>query len=330
MSYNKEGNIISKPSKTLSKYRANKKKQKRTNLWLFFSTVLIISIATEATLNEVGLIRTIIFGKEEVNWRYAIHFGPIEDYIKKYPTGVHIKEAKEKLEYEVWRNAFVYGTLESYKNYLTEYPNGKYLEKAEENYEWKNAERINTIQSYENYLFKYPEGKYSKDIKEEILTWEKAVYTNTIIHFKNYISKYPKGEFVDKALQKFSEKGIKYYIIEVDFKNLSNYRYATIHDHKELTYIEPRIRIISTEDNEVEISYKSKNPSGFIEKFSRSDDRIRNNEIIKERFHLNKGVNKFRYIKGWGHKQGEWRQGTYEFIFYIDNNEYYTQTMTVK
>ena len=102
-----------------------------------------------------------------------------------------------------------------------------------------------------------------------------------------------------------------------------------MHDSKELTYLKPRIKLISTINEEVEISYKRKNPSGFFARFNGSDDKIKNNEIINKRFHLNKGVETIRFYQGWS-QPGEWRLGTYEFIFYIDNKEYYTQKMTVK
>ena len=45
--------------------------KKRTIRWLIISIVLLASIETEGSLNEVGLIKTIILGKEEANWRYA-------------------------------------------------------------------------------------------------------------------------------------------------------------------------------------------------------------------------------------------------------------------
>ena len=130
--YNKEGKINSEPSKVFNVFRKNKKRKKRTIRWLIIAIVLIIIIL-------------------------AIN--------KKYPNGVYVKGAKEKLEeleYMELRKTYYDGTSESFKNYLKNYPNGRYSEEAKENYEWKNAERINTVASYSYYLDKYPKGEYSK------------------------------------------------------------------------------------------------------------------------------------------------------------------------
>lgn len=83
-------------------------------------------------------------------------------YLKSFPTGECVDEAKDELDKTACKAAEKENSIDGWKAYLKEYPNGKC--KAEANTVFdkaacKKAEQKNSIDGWERYLEKFPRGK---------------------------------------------------------------------------------------------------------------------------------------------------------------------------
>lgn len=112
-------------------------------------------------------------------WQKACSINTVESYTKylqDFPSGVHAKDAKARIETIYWNNAQEADTAESYQSYLTHFSYGTYTTKAknrinqieEELKLWNYAEKENTISSYNLYLKKYPGGKHKNEANRRI------------------------------------------------------------------------------------------------------------------------------------------------------------------
>lgn len=103
-----------------------------------------------------------------------------EEYLKKYPKGMYIKTANDKIleisENVFWQTVCQKGEISDYENYIKEFPNGKFIGNAQEAIVFLEHEiadfneccKINTLDSCYDYLKKYPNGKYVENIKHQI------------------------------------------------------------------------------------------------------------------------------------------------------------------
>lgn len=112
-------------------------------------------------------------------WQKACSINTVESYTKylqDFPSGVHAKDAKARIETIYWNNAQEADTVESYQSYLTHFSYGAYTTKAknrikqieEELKLWNYAEKEKTISSYNLYLKKYPDGKHKDEANRRI------------------------------------------------------------------------------------------------------------------------------------------------------------------
>lgn len=106
-----------------------------------------------------------------------------------------------------WRWVSYKDQAEDYANYLKSWPSGHHVTEAKKLYDersWSNAKGANTIQAFETYIFNHPEGKYISEARNMIgnLLWKKAKDQNTIVSYQQYIDVQPFGRFVDEAKSK--------------------------------------------------------------------------------------------------------------------------------
>ncbi|MBN1808172.1 MAG: hypothetical protein JW909_03825 [Planctomycetes bacterium] len=123
-----------------------------------------------------------------------------DTYLRSYPSGRHVAEAKQRLNdldernfEQVMADADAAGAdfdkaVESYEKYIVEHPNGLHISdaermiaeeipKARDDFEFASAEEAagskqddsaQTIKAYETYLAKYPEGHHAHEAREQL------------------------------------------------------------------------------------------------------------------------------------------------------------------
>ena len=155
-----------------------------------------------------------------------------EIYLKEYPNGLHVKEAKGKIDefiaiekdHKAFDEAKQTDTKASYELYLRNYSIGLHVKEAKEkidecvlrdNNAYDKALHLNTKQAYEIYLKEYPNGLHAKESKnkiEEFIAIEKdeqafadALKMNTKASYESYLKNYPNGLHVKEAKNKIDE-----------------------------------------------------------------------------------------------------------------------------
>ncbi len=100
-----------------------------------------------------------------------------EEYIQTSPEGLHIIEAKRRLndskDRDDWEKALNENRESSITSYLSNHPDGKYASKArrwlksykKEEDKWSYALKYRTLNAYVSYLSEYPAGRHSKYAK---------------------------------------------------------------------------------------------------------------------------------------------------------------------
>ena len=146
-------------------------------------------------------------------WRKAssenLH-GSYSEYLKEYPDGTHVTEARAAIERIQWEAARSANNYESYHEYLLAYPNGRYADEARvdaENAFWRLTESSTsidvekTIQAYEAYLQKYPKGNFAHEARRNIddLAWGRATYADDRNAYESYVGRFPEGAHTDEA-----------------------------------------------------------------------------------------------------------------------------------
>ncbi len=94
----------------------------------------------KAIVTTLGLLIVVALGlminptaRDEIHWRRASHNNDVtsyESYMKTWPHGRHITEAKEKLEFLHWKNALAANTIKGFEQYVQLRPDGKFVAEA--------------------------------------------------------------------------------------------------------------------------------------------------------------------------------------------------------
>lgn len=82
---------------------------------------------------------------------------------------------------KAFKNAKVQNTEEAYQEYIREYPDGRYVAEAKKWADWcafSTAQSQNTIEAYENYLSRYSRGLYVENAQTSIQQIKEATFRN--------------------------------------------------------------------------------------------------------------------------------------------------------
>lgn len=138
-------------------------------------------------------------------------------YIKKYPDGRHVKEAKERidnLDDDIWNSiknssAISIDRLNSYKN---RFPKGRHITECEEKIkdsEWISIQRENTIEAYQEFISKYPTSPHVsqakariKEIENDENDWQNACDKGSTYAYNEYMENHNDGLHVAEARKK--------------------------------------------------------------------------------------------------------------------------------
>ena len=80
-----------------------------------------------------------------------------QDYLRKFPKGKHVSEAKSKIEelrYDKCK------TIADYQKFINDYPKGKYVSGAKSKIEELRYKECKTISDYEKFINDYPNSAY--------------------------------------------------------------------------------------------------------------------------------------------------------------------------
>lgn len=208
------GNDISESNQKFLNFLERKKKKKAASrlIIIFLSVLSVLSafIVYDYNTNDIGLVRMVqtwVLGEDEMDWRDAIEkvsiydVSPLENYLKKYPYGQHLKEARTKIEELEWDKTIAEDSIESYEFYIEKYPEGKMNVSAIEIIQWKKAVENNTLKAYKDYLEIYPDGKYKEVVNNNIeeLIWIETTEQNHIYGYEKYLKDYPNGIYASDA-----------------------------------------------------------------------------------------------------------------------------------
>ena len=135
-------------------------------------------------------------------------------YLKKYPKGECVAEAKEELDRLTCKKAEKKNSVETWDAYLKEFPNGKCKAKAKEEFDkaaCKKAEQQNSAKGWKEYLKKFPEGKCTAKAKVEFdkAACKSAEKKDSVDAWKEYIDRFPKGKCAAKAKEEFDKASCK-------------------------------------------------------------------------------------------------------------------------
>jgi len=134
----------------------------------------MVSERLSLLLPGVVLIAAALAGCHSANyeWSQATTLNTIaayQDYIAKYPNGVHVVDAQARIaslqDDAAWNKAQVASTTEGYQQYLTTEPNGAHAQAARDEITqrdrsaaWRTAKNAGTAQALQDFLSKYPSG----------------------------------------------------------------------------------------------------------------------------------------------------------------------------
>ncbi len=118
--------------------------------------------------------------------------GALDEFVKKYPSAVEVKEAKERYEKIIYEQTTADQTYQSYKKYLDTYPAGAYVEEAQKIYNDKLLDyytRKNDLTAYLEFERNYKSHPAYNAIQDSI--YKLATEDGTVEAFKNFIGNYP-------------------------------------------------------------------------------------------------------------------------------------------
>lgn len=139
---------------------------------------------------------------EECFFKQCSNIATYESYIKNYPNGKYVSQAKsaiDKLYYEACRS------ISEYQSYISNFPNGAYLGAAKSRIEELRYKSCKTTEDFKNYMRGYPNGMYyeqARKIVEDEELWAKCIVTDSKNLYKEYLAKFPYGRHNKEAEEK--------------------------------------------------------------------------------------------------------------------------------
>ncbi|MCL6097531.1 MAG: hypothetical protein M1391_03020, partial [Bacteroidetes bacterium] len=325
-----------------------RKKSRIIKIVTVLSFILLV-IIMDAVSGNIGIIKEfkiLTQGEEKFIWNEYRETQDIQilySYLKKYPNGKYKSEAESIIEEMNWRVANNNNTINSFKNYLKAYPNGEFKLLAKENIDWIKAKQRNTLYAYKDYLKKHIQGNHVMDAKNYIdnLIWDEALRYNNSYYYQyylsnapigihrtdamielksfdtideavNYLQTEPNGIYKGKAIDKLAESSHTYYIIDAVFYNFKNSEVSKEFHSSDVSSIAPQIKLISTKDVTIDLSYKFKDDRGWF---------AGNGITDSEKFNLVRGINTIQFSNGFRYAVHEWFSGIYTYYFYADGIE---------
>jgi hypothetical protein len=150
--------------------------------------------------------------RDEISWRWATlenETASYESYVKAWPDGRHLAEAKARHDARSWAEAEATNTIPAYERYVKNHGQGKHVAAAKDKVDylrWQEFAAANTVGGYELYLALHGDGKFAAKARDNIesLRWQQATSTNTIKSYETYASTYPRGRYLQEAQAKVS------------------------------------------------------------------------------------------------------------------------------
>lgn len=130
----------------------------------------IALVVTTSVLAIVVILTAFPVIRDEASWKW-ISRGDYESYIRNWPKGKHIEEARIRLEDSIWAQSTAAGTPEAYKEYLNRYPIGRFATEARwrlDDATWNAAKNSSTPEALEAYMREFPNGKHIKNAAQLI------------------------------------------------------------------------------------------------------------------------------------------------------------------
>lgn len=95
-----------------------------------------------------------------------------KDYLKRFPSGKYVTEAKEKIEELTFKSAT---TIEDLDKFIQQYPKSKYVLKAKEKKEELLFKKCKTTSDFQKFINNFPTSTLVTRAKEEILNRQEKV-----------------------------------------------------------------------------------------------------------------------------------------------------------
>ena len=132
-------------------------------------------------------------------------------YLRTYPNGLFIREAKKRRDVardrEAFQRAQAANTAESHRRYVRDYPTGRYRDKAErliielDTRDYSRAVNLDSAAAYQNYIASNPRGLFVEEAEEKRKKardremFAQAKSRNTIKAIRDYLSAHPEGAY---------------------------------------------------------------------------------------------------------------------------------------
>jgi hypothetical protein len=210
--FNKEGIDVTETNNEFRSFR-KRKRRKKYFIWFTLGLIFLIVLAGyDYNTNMIGVVKkiqTIIFGEDEMDWRYAKNnltisgISSIETYLGLHPNGLYVNDARNIIEENEWKVAKILDTQDSYKTYVRKYPSGKFVPNALNKLEqinWEEAIKSDLRANYENYLLNFPDGLHKNEAKD-YLAWGNAKGLDIIQSYQDYLTNYPDGKNMQMAIE---------------------------------------------------------------------------------------------------------------------------------
>jgi len=128
---------------------------------------LIVIAAVAATVPAV---------QDEANWVWAVsrdHAADYSDYMRKWPKGIHIAEARIKQDQREWMENKKSAISQAYEEAAhpdaatdAEYDHEKAMRM--DSFFWKRATNLNTVDAYQDYLRQFPNGQFAHQAQAQM------------------------------------------------------------------------------------------------------------------------------------------------------------------
>ena len=132
-------------------------------------------------------------------------------YIRTYPNGLFVQEAKQRRDVardrEAFQRAQAANTAASHRRYVKDYPTGRYRDKAVrlimelDTREYSRAVNLDSAAAYQSYIASSPRGLFVEEAKEKRKQardremFVQAKSRNTIKAIRDYLAAHPEGAY---------------------------------------------------------------------------------------------------------------------------------------
>jgi len=157
------------------------------------------------------LMSVLLIGfSDEIHWNWASYKNDTSfygSYVRSWPEGRHIKEAKSIYEELGWADAISENTVQGYKKYINVHIDGSNVTEAKKRIDqlyWAEASKSGTKDDYLKYIELNENGDYVLEAKDEI-EWAGTLSNNTIRSYSEYSNSFPNGKYRDTAISRIKE-----------------------------------------------------------------------------------------------------------------------------